>query len=157
MERGLIFETATEQWWLPPEDRSPSAWVAWASELPMVRRLGAVCTGVGDASATFVVPTTPMVPNPNASVNGGIVIAIADLVMGVLGALVAPPGQLPGTGTLNTQFHSPALAPLTLHGSVVRAGRRLTFVEVTVEDKNGVRCASCQGTMIAGASVRKEQ
>ncbi|MVU80805.1 hotdog fold thioesterase [Nocardia sp. ET3-3] len=120
----------------------------------MMSELGAICTQVSDDTATFVVPSTPMVPNPNGSVNGGIVVAIADQMMGLLASRIASPGHLAATGTLNAQFHSPALAPLTVRGNVVRFGRRLTFVEVIVEDRDGGRCASCQGTMVAGAALR---
>jgi uncharacterized protein (TIGR00369 family) len=120
----------------------------------MVRELGAVCTEVGERSATFVIPQTPMVPNPNGSVNGGIVVAIADQMMGLLAARTAARGHLHATGTLSAQFHSPAVAPLTVVGTLVRNGRRLAFVEVVVTDRNGARCTSCQGTMVAGGAMR---
>ncbi|MFE3000559.1 PaaI family thioesterase [Nocardia sp. NPDC059246] len=142
--------------WFPPVDRAPSAWVEWANQLPLVSGLGVVATAVTDDSVTFEVPAAPLCPNPNGSVNGGLVIAIADQVMGVVAARVAAPGQLAATGTLSTQFISPALPPLELRGAPTGGGRRVTFVEVVVYDKDGNRCAVCQGAMIAGAAARQE-
>src|SRR5262249_8971186 len=83
----------------------------------------------------------------------GIVAAAADQVMGALTRRTSDNGVLPATGSFHIQFHLPALAPLTFRAKSLGGGRRTKFVEVVVEDKNGNRCATSQGTMIAGGSA----
>ena len=142
-------------WWFPPGDPSPDDWIHWANSLPIVRALGLKCHQVGERSATFGLSDVPLTPNPNGAVNGGLVVSAADQVMGVLAARVAPPGYLPVTAALHTQFHSPALVPLTLSGQVIGGGRRLSFVDVLVTDVHGNRCAMSHGTMTATAPAHQ--
>jgi len=78
--------------------RTASASIAWANELPMVREPGMECYDIGPDSATFSLAGDRFAANPDGAVNGGIVVAAADQVMGVLGAMAAPQGQLPATG-----------------------------------------------------------
>jgi acyl-coenzyme A thioesterase PaaI-like protein len=86
-------------------------------------------------------------------VNGGIVAAAADQVMGAVTRRVSEKEVLPATASLHIQFHLPALAPLTFRAILLGGGRRTKFIEVVVEDRDGNRCATSQGTMIAGGSA----
>jgi hypothetical protein len=61
-------------------------------------------------------------------------------------------GLMPATGSLHIQFHRPAIAPIALRATFLGGGQRTKFVEVVIEDKFGNRCATSQGTMIAGGS-----
>jgi len=139
-------------WWHPARGETAD-WLAWANALPFCRDLGLVCVELNPASAIFHMERSTLTPNPNGAVNGGTVAAAADQVMGALTVRMSAEGLLPATGSLHIQFHLPAWAPLTFRGTGLGGGRRTKFVEVVVEDRNGNRCATSQGTMIAGGSA----
>ena len=150
LEDHIAPETA---WWHPAAGETETVdWVAWANELPFCRDLGLACAELNPTSAIFHMESSPLTPNPNGAVNGGIVAAAADQVMGALTMRMSARGLLPATGSLHIQFHLPARAPLTFRAAALGGGRRTKFVEVVVEDRNGNRCATSQGTMIAGGS-----
>jgi len=138
-------------WW-HPEGSGAADWFEWANALPFCRDLGLRCLDLTDSSAVFQMDKPALTPNPNGAVNGGIVAAAADQVMGVLTRRISADGRLPATGSLHIQFHLPALAPITFRATSLGGGRRTSFVEVVVEDRNGNRCATSQGTMIVGGS-----
>jgi len=139
-------------WWHPASDETVD-WLAWANALPYCQNLGLVCVELNAASATFRMDSSTLTPNPNGAVNGGTVAAAADQIMGALTMRMSEPGLLPATGSLHIQFHLPAWAPLTFRATALGGGRRTKFVEVVVEDRSGNRCATSQGTMIAGGSA----
>jgi uncharacterized protein (TIGR00369 family) len=146
---------ASTPWW----DPAPGApgqledWPAWANTLPLCRDIGLVCVELDTESAVFRMERPALTPNPNGAVNGGVVAAAADQVMGALTRRTSDTGVLPATGSFHIQFHLPALAPITFRATSLGGGRRIKFVEVVVEDKYGNRCATSQGTMIAGGSA----
>jgi len=139
------------EWWYPAPGESVD-WLTWANTLPYCRDVGLVCAEFNATSAVFRMERSTMTPNPNGAVNGGTVAAAADQIMGALTMRMSEPGLLPATGSLHIQFHSPARAPLTFRATGLGGGRRTKFVEVAVEDRDGNRCATSQGTMIAGGS-----
>jgi uncharacterized protein (TIGR00369 family) len=141
-----------DAWWLPAGS-TDADWLSWARTLPFCRDLGLECVHFTETSAVFRMERPVLTPNPNGAVNGGIVAAAADQVMGVMAMRVSAEGQLPATGSLHIQYHSPALAPITFRAKPLGGGRRMKFVEVVVEDRNGNRCATSQGTMVAGGST----
>lgn len=140
----------------PGPDDPAAAWVAWANQTPQLRGLGITCTAVGEGSAQFSVPSVPYVANPNGSVNGGMVAAIADQAMGVLSTMNSPAGYLCATASLHIQFHRPAHAPLAMTATLLPGGRRVKFVEVVFTDVDGNHCATAQGTMIVGGAGRPQ-
>lgn len=134
--------------------------MAWANDLPLVKDLGLEAVEFGDSTAVFKLAKLTLSTNPNGAVNGGTVVAAADQIMGAVCMRMSEQGQLPATGSLHIQFHRPALPPLTFYATSLGGGKRTKFVEVVVEDCNGRRCATSQGTMIAGGSqlsVRTER
>jgi uncharacterized protein (TIGR00369 family) len=140
-----------DPWWYP-WGGDTSEWITWANDLPFCKDLGLRCLEFDHTSAVFVMERTPLTPNPNGAVNGGIVAAAADQVMGAVTLRMSRQGLLPATGSLHIQFHRPALAPITLRATSLGGGQRTKFIEVIVEDRFGNRCATSQGTMIAGGS-----
>ena len=140
-----------DPWWLPAGD-TDADWLSWANSLPFCRDLGLQCEELTRDVALFRMARPALTPNPNGAVNGGIVVAAADQVMGAMAMRISDPGQLPATGSLHIQYHRPALAPLLLRASPLGGGRRMKFIEVVVEDAHGNRCATSQGTMVAGGS-----
>jgi uncharacterized protein (TIGR00369 family) len=143
---------ATEQWW-DPSPGPATNWCSWANALPVCRDLGLACIELDSESAVFRMERPALTPNPNGAVNGGIVAAAADQVMGALARRTSAAGVLPATGSFHIQFHLPALAPITFRARSLGGGRRIRFIEVVAEDKDGNRCATSQGTMIAGGSA----
>ena len=140
------------EWWYPAPGETMD-WLTWANALPYCRDVGLVCVEFNATSATFHMERSTLTPNPNGAVNGGTVAAAADQIMGALTMRMSGAGLLPATGSLHIQFHLPARAPLTFRATALGGGRRTKFVEVVVEDRNGNRCATSQGTMIAGGSA----
>jgi len=137
--------------WVPPaEDAEHDRWLDWANGLPLCAALGLVCTELDAECGLFVLETVPMTANPNGSVNGGLVAALTDQAMGVMAVRGARPGHFPATAALQVQYHSPALAPLTMRATVVGGGHRVRFVEVLVFDRDGARCVTSHGTMVVG-------
>jgi uncharacterized protein (TIGR00369 family) len=141
--------------WLHPWGADAEQWIGWANNLPLCRDLGMRCVEFDEASAVFVMERPALTPNPNGAVNGGIVAAAADQVMGAVTLRMSRKGMLPATGSLHIQYHRPALAPITFRAASLGGGNRTKFVEVIVEDRFGTRCATSQGTMIAGGSKAK--
>jgi uncharacterized protein (TIGR00369 family) len=132
----------------PARDASGDEWVAWANRLPQLTELNITCRRAGPDSAEFDIPAVPFGPNPNGSVNGGLLAAIADQAMGVVGAMRSVPGHFPVTGTLQVQYHRPAYAPLHMHASLMPSGRKILFVDVAILDSRNNLCASARGTMV---------
>jgi uncharacterized protein (TIGR00369 family) len=145
--------TAPDMAWWYPAPAEAVDWSAWANALPYCQDLGLVCVELNAASATFRMERSTLTSNPNGAVHGGTVAAAADQIMGALTMRMSAKGLLPATGSLHIQFHLPAWAPLTFRATALGGGRRTKFVEVVVEDRNGNRCATSQGTMIAGGSA----
>jgi uncharacterized protein (TIGR00369 family) len=139
-------------WWYPTSGETVN-WLTWANALPYCRDLGLECVELNATSAIFRMERSTLAPNPNGAVNGGTVAAAADQIMGALTMRMSAAGLLPATGSLHIQFHLPARAPLTFRATALGGGQRTKFVEVVVEDRNGNRCATSQGTMIAGGSA----
>ncbi|WP_354698567.1 hypothetical protein DSM112329_04253 [Paraconexibacter sp. AEG42_29] len=135
--------------WQSPIDGTPDEWLAWANALPMSRDLNMVCTGIDRGRATYSVASSPLTPNPNGSINGGVVAAIADQAMGAVTMTVISPGQVVATASFHAQFQRPAMPPLTVRAHATKTGRTLVFVDVVVEDADGRLTNTAQGTMMA--------
>ncbi|WP_205698787.1 PaaI family thioesterase [Conexibacter sp. SYSU D00693] len=134
--------------WFAPQGGTSDEWLAWANRLPLADDLGMTCGRLGDGEGVFHLARAPLTPNPNGGVNGGLVAAAADQVMGALGMMEAPDGHAIATASLTVQFQRPALAPLTFHGRTTKRGRTLVFIDVDVLDGDGRLCSSAKGTMM---------
>jgi uncharacterized protein (TIGR00369 family) len=121
--------------------------VAWSEAFEPGVRLGIRCLELPRGGGTFIVEADPFIPNPNGAINGGIVAAIADNVLGVALARVLADGHTPRTGSLQVQYHRPVRTPVTVHVTVLPGGRRVQFLEANFVDASGERCASAQATM----------
>lgn len=148
-------ETA-EPWWRAPTG-GPEEWLAWARTLPFCRDIGVECTSIDEESAVFTMRESALTPNPNGAVNGGLLAAAADQVMGAMMQRSIGCDLVPATASLHVQYHAPASAPLTFRVRMVTGGHRVRFVEVEIENQNGIRCATAQATMIARDIYRKRR
>lgn len=144
-------DTPDLPWWLPAGN-TDADWMEWAKVLPFCRDLGLVCVEFSETEAVFRMDKPALTVNPNGAVNGGVVAAAADQMMGVMSMRVTGPDQSPATASFHIQYHSPAFAPLTFRATSLGGGRRMKFIEVTVADRDGNRCATSHGTMVANGS-----
>lgn len=138
-----------------PDLDDPGSWLPWANNWRSLRALNMTCVAVTAQHGEFVIEEMPFPPNPNDSVNGGMLAAAADQVFGVMGTLSSPPGSIPATATLHMSYHRPATLPLRFRAQVLPGGRRTKFIEVVIESATGDRCATAQGSMaVAGGGPR---
>jgi uncharacterized protein (TIGR00369 family) len=138
----------TRQTWFAPQGGTPAEWLDWANRLPLCLDLNMTCSEIGDGRATFHMTDVPLTPNPNGGVNGGLIAAAIDQVMGAIGMLESPRGSAIATATLNVQYLRPAHTPLTFRGTASKRGRTLVFIDVAVEDADGRLTTSASGTMM---------
>ncbi|MCK9249731.1 MAG: PaaI family thioesterase [Solirubrobacteraceae bacterium] len=136
----------------PDADAPAEAWRRWVEGMPPSREWGLECVSAapGEVVVRFTGGGFPL--NPNGSIHGGLVIAIADQVLGLCAATRAP-GRLPATATLNTSFLRPAIGALVYTARVIQAGRTLIFLEATATDEQDRICATFTGTWAVGAAV----
>ena len=91
----------------------------------------------------------PEFASPRGAVQGGLIAGFLDEVMG--GALLASSGgeRLPLNLDMNLTFVSMVpIAPIIAKGRVVKAGRRIAFLEGELFDENGKLLARATSTAI---------
>ena len=143
-------DTTTQMRAIPRHEDPDEDWQAWADVYPTFSSSGLRCVSMGGTEATFEFDGSPFPLNPNGSVNGGIVALVADQIMGVMGARIAPTGSMPVTAALTVHYHAPAIQPLRMVAKAVHGGRTLQTIEVVVHDARGRRCSTATGTMSVG-------
>jgi len=108
--------------------------------------MGLTCASIARGGVRMTLEESILPLNPNGAVHGGLVIGIADHVMGMAAMTVTEPGQAVATVTLTGNFQRPARLPLTFDALVENAGRTVAFVSLTVHDGAGRACCRCIGT-----------
>jgi uncharacterized protein (TIGR00369 family) len=95
----------------------------------------------------------PALANPADQVHGGMLCAVADDVCGMalMSAMGGEPRAIP-TVSLHTEFLRPVPigGEYTCRGSVLKLGRRMAFVDMTVHDGDERLLARCSGTFAVG-------
>lgn len=82
-----------------------------------------------------------------AAINGGVLAAIYDLVVGCAGALVDPKRRS-ATVQLSMNFERPVIGPyVRAEATVDRAGKTLVFVSARIYDEAGRVCSHGQGVV----------
>lgn len=88
--------------------------------------------------------------------HGGVVMSLLDEVAGELGGVnqmmgTVPPHQMLVTAYLNTKFIRPLMVPSTVYGRswMTKVEGRKYYVEVVIEDENGVAVASAEAMFMA--------
>lgn len=140
--------TEQDVWYQPPWGGPESAWITWAEALPLFDALRLRCESIRDGHGVFRLEASVFGLNPNGSVNGGLVAAVVDQVMGALSMRHVRAGFVVNTASLDVRFLRPAFAPLTLEGTIIKAGRTLVFVDVLVRDASARLASSASGTMM---------
>jgi uncharacterized protein (TIGR00369 family) len=130
-----------------PHGAGEAAWQAWADNMVVLAECGVRCTEIGPGRVVLVLDESPVKLNPNGSVHGGVVAAIADCALGAVFVRSVEPGLLPATASLTVEYQRPAFPPLTFTGSIASQGRTLMFCDVHVSDRDGKPCSRAHGVM----------
>ena len=113
-------------------------------EFPLHRALGVKLLHVMAGSARCVLETTPMTASGvGGGVHGGVLAAVLDMVMlEAIVPMIGPGEQPAGTADLNITYMRPALgARIYAEATVIKKGRSLAVVEVSITDEQGRLCA----------------
>jgi uncharacterized protein (TIGR00369 family) len=113
-------------------------------EFPLHRFLGLSVVEKREGFARLQMETGPnTLGGVGGSVHGGVLAALVDIV--ILQALFAVPDptvQPAGTADLNITYLRPALGKhIYVEGSVVKKGRQLAMIEVSIVDERDTLCA----------------
>lgn len=128
------------------------AYLDGAFSIPANEHLGfgRVDTGdPGEVSFTWTVPGE--LCNSAGNLQGGILAAFADAVLGGLCATQLGEDSYPALAEMKISFLRPAPAGTTITGTgrLLKAGRRLLFAEAEITDAQGRLLAKVSGTEIA--------
>ncbi len=134
--------------------RDPEATQAWMNSRPLASDLGFVCEEIEPGYAVWTWDPPDRWLNPNRSVPGAMIAALADHVAGT--AVVSLTGQDAYTATveLTTRFLRAVFkTPIRVTASVVRRGRRLAYLRVDVYDGDGDLVADGTATFFIEAHL----
>ena len=125
-----------------------------AFSIPASDTLGFQRRDTGDpneVSFTWTVPAE--LCNSAGNLQGGIVAAFADAVLGGLCATQLPEEKYPALAEMKISFLRPAPAGTTITGTgrLLKAGKRLMFAEVEVTGEDGRLIAKVSGTELAAS------
>ena len=103
-----------------------------------------------DDGVAFRWTVPPEYCNSAGNLQGGVMAAFADAVLGGLCASELPNDFYPALAEMKIQFLRPAPAgsTITATGRVLRAGKRLIFVEAEITSEDGKLLAKITGTEI---------
>ena len=96
-----------------------------------------------DFARISITPSAVTQGGVGGGLHGGILAALVDIVMLAALATVQRPGQEPaGTADLNITYLRPAIGPrIFAEGTVVKRGRQLAMIEVSIIDEQDRLCA----------------
>lgn len=125
-----------------------------AFSIPASDTLGFERRDTGDPSEvafTWRVPAE--LCNSAGNLQGGVLAAFADAVLGGLCATQLPEEMYPALAEMKISFLRPAPAGTTIVGTgrLLKAGKRLMFAEVEVVDEQGRLIAKVSGTELAAS------
>src|SRR5438105_5862064 len=118
---------------------------------PYVRLLNMRFIAVSDGSATFEMPATAELYNPNSVVHGGAITSLADSAMGFAVFSTLAPGENFTTAELHVNFLKAVTAGsgmLRSIGRVVHRGQQVAVAEADVLDQQNQLIARASSTNI---------
>ena len=118
---------------------------------PYVRLLNMRFIAVADGSATFEMPSTSELYNPNNVVHGGAITSLADSAMGFAVFSTLAPGETFTTAELHVNFLKAVTAEsgmLRSTGRVVQRGQQVAVAEADVLDQQNQLIARASSTNI---------
>lgn len=121
---------------------------------PIKQLLGfsALAVAPEGGSLTLRFPGKPEFANPAGVIQGGMLAAMLDSLLGITLATTFQPGETLVTLELKVSFIRPApIAPLVGTGRVVRRGRAVGFLEGELRDEAGELIATATATALIQA------
>jgi uncharacterized protein (TIGR00369 family) len=124
------------------EQRDLNASREWLNARPLTRALAITCEVIEPGRAVFSFDPPEDWRNPNASLPGAMLAALADHSAGFAAVSVTGRDAYVATVDLNLRFLRPAFAaPIRSETRVVRRGRRLVFLQTELNDAEGTLVA----------------
>lgn len=133
------------------QDRTRADAIADGSiHIPVNDAMGFVYDSKTAEEILFTYEVRPEHCNPAGGIQGGMLAAFVDSVLGGAAALHLPPERYPALAEMKVSIFRPASAGTTLTGKgrVLKAGRRVLFAEAEVFDEEGTLIAKASGTEI---------
>lgn len=133
------------------------AFRGYFNDLAVIRGLSLSCVSLSPGRAVAEMVVDDRHRNPDGPVNGGYLLAIADVTAGAAVVTSDPPVSRSATTDLTMHFLAPAVgSPLTVTADVVRRGRSTCVPTVRITDARGVLCAIATGTWALRAAPQVE-
>ena len=131
-----------------PQNLSPDTTPVMQGGMP--RALGIRITSLAPRKVTAEMPVKPLHLNMNGRVNGGAIMAFAD-VLGALGAVAnRPPGYRGGTIESKTNFFASGVGPVLSAVCVpLHIGRTTSVWQTTIQNADGSKVAMVIQTQIS--------
>jgi uncharacterized protein (TIGR00369 family) len=131
-----------------PSNLSPEATPVLKGGMP--KALGIRVTSLTRKKVTGEMPIKPLHMNINGRVNGGAIMAFAD-VLGAVGAVAhRPPGYRGGTIESKTNFFSAGVGPVLCAVSIpLHVGRTTSVWQTTISNADGTMVAMVTQTQIS--------
>ncbi|MDQ3876969.1 MAG: PaaI family thioesterase [Actinomycetota bacterium] len=133
----------------------PSRWdaiVDGSLPIPANDNLGFRIEGTDDPAerVTFSWTVPSEYTNSAGGLQGGMLAAFADALLGGASAAYLPPERYPALAEMKISIFRPVPAGMTLKGAgyVVKSGRRVIFAEAEISDEDGNLIAKASGTEI---------
>ncbi|MDT9591648.1 PaaI family thioesterase [Nocardioides zeae] len=121
----------------------------WFNDLAAIRWIGVECVDVEVGRVRALLHVREEHRNPGGAVNGGVLLAAADVTAGVAVSSTGEPGTAAATTDLTMHFLAAAVAaPLEVHAEILRRGRRSGVPHVRILDAEGTLCAVATGTWV---------
>jgi len=127
------------------------------TDLPWAREQAMQCDSIAHGSAMIRLPFSPAMLRPGNTISGPVMMSLADVCMYAVVLSAIGQVKLAVTTSFNLNFlHRPAPADLLADGQLLKLGKRLAVIEVTLHSE-GIedRIAHATGTYsIPPAGVR---
>jgi acyl-CoA thioesterase len=125
-------------------------------KIPIFRTLGFRLEAVSKGSATLIAPYDPSYDGIFQSLHGGLLMTLADTAACVAVLMSAGVNAEITTTDMNIRFLAPCRSNCTAEATVIKFGKTLCPVSVTLRDMNGTQVALAQVTYMRLGEVRPE-
>ena len=125
-------------------------------KIPIFRTLGFRLEAVSKGSATLIAPYDPSYDGIFQSFHGGLLMTLADTAACVAVLMSAGANAEITTTDMNIRFLAPCRSNCTAEATVIKFGKTLCPVSVTLWDMNGTQVALAQVTYMRLGEVRQE-
>ena len=125
-------------------------------KIPIFRTLGFRLEAVSKGSATLIAPYDPSYDGIFQSFHGGLLMTLADTAACVAVLMSAGANAQITTTDMNIRFLAPCRSNCTAEATVIKFGKTLCPVSVTLCDMNGTQVALAQVTYMRLGEVRPQ-